>query len=147
MKKIIEKGDIVKKENRRVTMEGGNVENRLDEIIREIGKIKEDMATKKDIDELKMATKKDIDELKMATKKDIDELKNRIDELEDNFQRENRRLRDRISELEDNYESIARGAKVAQRLGPIVYPPMTFAEDSTFCDEYKIATYREKTGL
>ena len=136
MKKIIEKGDIVKKENRRVTMEGGNVENRLDEIIREIGKIKEDMATKKDIDELKM-----------ATKKDIDELKNRIDELEDNFQRENRRLRDRISELEDNYESIARGAKVAQRLGPIVYPPMTFAEDSTFCDEYKIATYREKTGL
>ena len=106
-------------------MEGGNVENRLDEIIREIGKIKEDM----------------------ATKKDIDELKNGIDELERNFQRENRRLRDRISELEDNYESIARGAKVAQRLGPIAYPPMTFAEDSTFCDEYKIATYREKSGL
>ena len=116
-------------------MEGGNVENRLDEIIREIGKITGDIR----------GIKEDI--RNMATKKDIDELKNRIDELEGNFQRENRRLRDRISELEDNYESIARGAKVAQRLGPIAYPPMTFAEDSTFCDEYKIATYREKTGL
>jgi len=138
--KIIEKGDIIKKESGRVIMEGVNIENRLNEIIREIGKIKENMATKKDIDELEMATKKDIDELE-------NRIKNRIDELEDNFQRENRRLRNRISELEDNYESIARGAKVAQRLGPIAYPPMTFAEDSTFCDEYKIATYREKTGL
>lgn len=101
-------------------MEGGNIEER---IIKEIGKIKEDI------------------------RNDIRQLRDRIDELEGNFQRENRRLRDRISELEDNYESIARGAKVAQRLGPIVHPPVTFAEDSTFCDEYKIATYREKTGL
>ena len=133
--KIIEKGDIIKKENGRVTMEGGNIEKRLNDIIKEIGKITGDIR----------GIKEDI--RNMATKKDIDELKNRIDELEGNFQRENRRLRDRISELEDNYESIARGAKVAQRLGPIAYPPMTFAEDSTFCDEYKIATYREKTGL
>ena len=133
--KLIEKGDIIKKENGRVTMKGGNIEERLNDIIKEIGKITGDIR----------GIKEDI--RNMATKKDIDELKNRIDELEGNFQRENRRLRDRISELEDNYESIARGAKVAQRLGPIAYPPMTFAEDSTFCDEYKIATYREKTGL
>ena len=133
--KLIEKGDIIKKENGRVTMKGGNIEERLNDIIKEIGKITGDIR----------GIKEDI--RNMATKKDIDELKNRIDELEGNFQRENRRLRDRISELEDNYESIARGAKVAQRLGPIAYPPMTFAEDSTFCDEYKIATYREKSGL
>jgi len=133
--KLIEKGDIIKKENGRVTMKGGNIEERLNDIIKEIGKITGDIR----------GIKEDI--RNMATKKDIDELKNRIDELEGNFQRENRKLRDRISELEDNYESIARGAKVAQRLGPIVHPPVTFAEDSTFCDEYKIATYREKTGL
>ena len=133
--KLIEKGDIIKKENGRVTMKGGNIEERLNDIIKEIGKITGDIR----------GIKEDI--RNMATKKDIDELKNRIDELEGNFQRENRRLRDRISELEDNYESIARGAKVAQRLGTIVRPPVTFAEDSTICDEYKITTYREKTGF
>ena len=86
----------------------------------------------------------------MATKEDIDRVKNRIDEVEENFRRENRRLRDRISDLEHNYEGIAMGAKVGARIGPKperLYPPMTFAEDSTICDEYKITTYREKTGL
>jgi len=115
------------------------IEEEIKRIRGEIKEIKENMRN--------MATKEDI--RNMATKKDIDELKNRIDELEGNFQRENRRLRDRISDLEDRYETIIIRAKMAQRLvgGPIAYPPMTFAEDSTFCDEYKIATYREKSGL
>ena len=47
----------------------------------EIREIKENMATKEDIE-------------------DINELKNRIDEMEDNFRREYRKLKNRIDELE-----------------------------------------------
>jgi len=86
----------------------------------------------------------------MATKEDVKELRKRIDEMEDNFRREYRRLRDRISDLEHNYEGIAIGAKVGARIGPRperLYPPMTFAVLSTFDPRYKIGTYRERSGL
>ena len=83
----------------------------------------------------------------MATKEDINELKKRIDEMEDNFRREYRRLRDRISDLEHNYEGIVIGAKVGRRQKLTRGPFFTFVEDSPFCDEYRIATYRENSGL
>ncbi len=86
----------------------------------------------------------------MATKEDVKELRKRIDEMEDDFRRKYRSLRSRISELENNYEGIVIGAKVGARIGSNpkrLNPPMTFAEDSPFCDEYRIATYRENTGL
>ena len=92
----------------------------------------------------------EIKRIRGEIKEDIRKLKNRIDEMENNLQREYRSLRDRISDLEHNYEGIAMGAKVGARIGQKperLYPPMTFAEDSTICDEYKITTYREKTGL
>ena len=86
----------------------------------------------------------------MATKEDVKELRKRIDEMEDDFRRKYRSLRSRISELENNYEGIVIGAKVGARIGSNpkrLNPPMTFVEDSPFCDEYRIATYRENTGL
>jgi len=83
----------------------------------------------------------------MATKEDVKELRKRIDEMEDNFRREYRRLRDRISDLEHNYEGIAIGAKVGRRQKLTMGPFFTFVEDSPLCDEYRIATYRENTGL
>jgi len=87
----------------------------------------------------------------MATKEDMRKLErkfeSRIDKLEDDFRREHKRLRDRISDLEHNYEGIAIGAKVGQRQKLTMGPFFTFVEDSPFCTEYRIATYREKTGL
>ena len=97
-----------------------------------------------------MVIKKELSEFRMSVKKELGEIKNRIDEVEESFRRENRRLRDRISDLEHNYEGIAIGAKVGARIGPRperLYPPMTFAVLSTFDPRYKIATYREKSGL
>jgi len=106
------------------------------------------------VSSLILRIEEEIKEIRRSIKEDINELKKRIDEVEENFRREYRSLRDRISDLEHNYEGIAIakvGARMTRRLrGPIAYPPippMTFAEDSTCCDEYKIATYREKTGL
>jgi len=94
-----------------------------------------------------MVIKKELSEFRMSIKKELRELKNRVDELEESFRRENRRLRDRIGDLEHNYEGIVIGAKVGRRQKLTMGPFFTFVEDSPFCDEYRIATYRENSGL
>jgi len=58
---------------------------------------KDELATKRDIDELREATKRDIDKLREATKRDIDELreatKRDIDELREATKRDIKELR------------------------------------------------------
>lgn len=65
-----------------------------------------DVATRRDIDDLRVATRRDIGDLRVATRRDIEGLRTDVDGLRESTEREFGRLDTRLGRVEDGLENL-----------------------------------------